>query len=107
MALERLQALAAARVPDLDRPVVRRRRQPCRVVREGDRRDPIAMALERLQALAAARIPDLDGLVALTPTRASAESCEKATELTLLAMALERLQARAAACIPDLDRLVV
>ena len=31
MALERLQARATACVPDLDRPVVRRRREPCRV----------------------------------------------------------------------------
>ena len=35
MALERLEALAAARIPDLDRLVVRRRRQPGRVVGEG------------------------------------------------------------------------
>ena len=50
MALERLQARAAAGVPDLDGPVVGRLRQPGRVVREGHRVDPIAMALERLQA---------------------------------------------------------
>src|SRR5271156_2030833 len=50
MALERLQALATACIPDLDRAVVRRRREPCRVVREGDRVDRTAMALERLQA---------------------------------------------------------
>ena len=48
--LERLQAGPAAGVPDLDRAVVRRRRQPGRVVREGDRPDRIAVALERLQA---------------------------------------------------------
>ena len=35
MALERLEALAAARIPDLDRLVVRCRRQPGRVVGEG------------------------------------------------------------------------
>jgi hypothetical protein len=32
MALERLQALATAHIPDLDRAVVRRRRQLSRVV---------------------------------------------------------------------------
>jgi hypothetical protein len=63
MALERLQARAAARVPDLDGPVPGRRRQPGRVVREGYRPDKMAMALERLQARAAARVPDLDGPV--------------------------------------------
>src|SRR5438270_302320 len=72
MALERLEALAtarildldcpvaAARVPCLDRPVVRRRRQPRRIVGEGHRPDHIAMALERLEALVTARIPNLD-----------------------------------------------
>ena len=40
-------------VPDLDSPVVRRRREPGRVVRKGDGADPIAMPLERRQALAA------------------------------------------------------
>ena len=35
MALERLQALATARVPDLGRVVVGRRREPGRVVGEG------------------------------------------------------------------------
>ena len=35
MALERLQALAAARVPDLNCLVVGRRREPGRVVGEG------------------------------------------------------------------------
>jgi hypothetical protein len=41
MALGRPQALATACIPDLDRVVIRRRREPCRVVREGDRPDPI------------------------------------------------------------------
>ena len=50
MALERLQARAAAGVPDLDGVVAGRRRQPGRVVREGHRPDKTAMALERLQA---------------------------------------------------------
>jgi len=35
LALERLQARAAVSIPDLDGLVMRRRRQPCRVVREG------------------------------------------------------------------------
>ena len=35
MALKRLQALAAARVPDLDRLIIGRRREPGRVVGEG------------------------------------------------------------------------
>jgi hypothetical protein len=35
MALERLQARAAVSILDLDSPVVGRRRQPRRVVREG------------------------------------------------------------------------
>jgi hypothetical protein len=52
MALERLQARAAAGVPDLDGAIVRRRRQPGRVVREGHRLDDIAMALECLQTRA-------------------------------------------------------
>jgi len=63
MALERLQARAAACIPDLDRAVVRCRSQPRRVVREGHRGDITAMALERLQARAAACIPDLDRAV--------------------------------------------
>ena len=54
MALERLQARAAAGVPDLDGAVVGRRRQPRRVVREGHGMDTTAMALERLQARAPA-----------------------------------------------------
>ena len=49
MILDRLQARAAVSIPDLDGAVVRRRRQPGRVVREGYGPDPIAMALERLQ----------------------------------------------------------
>jgi hypothetical protein len=61
-ALERLQARAAAGVPDLDGPVVRRRRQPGRVVREGHGVDRTAMALERLHARAAA-----DVQISLTP----------------------------------------
>jgi hypothetical protein len=63
MALERLQAHATAGVPDLNGPVVGRRRQPGRVVREGHREDLTAMALKRLQARAAAGVPDLDGPV--------------------------------------------
>ena len=35
VALEHLQARAAVSIPDLDGLVMRRRRQPCRVVREG------------------------------------------------------------------------
>jgi hypothetical protein len=35
MARKRLQAYAAVRIPDLDRPVARSRGQPRRVVREG------------------------------------------------------------------------
>jgi hypothetical protein len=52
MALERVQTLAAARIPHLDSPVPGRRRQPRRVVREGHRAHIIAMALERLQTRA-------------------------------------------------------
>jgi hypothetical protein len=52
MVLECLQACAAVSIPDLDGPVIRRRRQPCRVVREGHGLDTTAMALERLQARA-------------------------------------------------------
>ena len=47
--VERLQTRAAARIPHLDGPVVRRQRQPGRVVREGHQANPITMALERLQ----------------------------------------------------------
>jgi hypothetical protein len=64
MALERLQARAAVRIPDLDGIVPQRRRQLRRVVREGYRVDTIAMALERLQARAAVCIPDLNSIVA-------------------------------------------
>ena len=46
MALERLQARAAAGVPDLDGAVVRPRRQPGRVVREGHRVDAIVSSVE-------------------------------------------------------------
>jgi hypothetical protein len=63
MALERLQARAAAGVPDLDGAVEGRRRQPHRVVREGHRGDPTAMALKRMHTRAAACIPDLDSVV--------------------------------------------
>ena len=35
MPLKRLEAVAAACIPDLDRSIVRRRREPGRVVREG------------------------------------------------------------------------
>jgi hypothetical protein len=52
MALKRLQARAAMSILDLDGPVVRRRRQPRRVVREGYGGDIVAIALERLQACA-------------------------------------------------------
>jgi hypothetical protein len=67
MALERLQARAAAGIPDLDGAVAgrRRRRQLFRVVREGHRVDQIAMALKRLQARAAACIPDLNSVIVL------------------------------------------
>jgi hypothetical protein len=51
---ERLQARAAAGIPDLDRLVPRCRRQPGRVVREGHGVDNVSMALERLQARAPA-----------------------------------------------------
>ena len=60
MPLKRLEAVAAARIPDLDRAVARRRREPGRVVREGDRQDGVAVPLENLEAVAAARIPDLN-----------------------------------------------
>jgi hypothetical protein len=50
MALERLDAGAAASIPDPDGLVVRRRREPRRVVREGYRADRAAMAHERLEA---------------------------------------------------------
>ena len=50
MALERLQAGATAGVPDLDRVVVRARRQPAPVLREHYRADRRAVAFERLQA---------------------------------------------------------
>ena len=60
---ERLQALAAVCVLDLDRAVIRRRRQPRRVVGEGHRVDGTAVALERLQALAAVCVLDLDRAV--------------------------------------------
>lgn len=63
MALEGLQACIAARIPDFDCAVIRRRRQLGRVVREGDWSDSTAMALEGVPARAAARIPDLDRLV--------------------------------------------
>ena len=48
--MKRLQALAAAGIPDLDRVIVRRRREPARVAREGYGRNSTAVALERLQA---------------------------------------------------------
>ncbi|KAK3216193.1 hypothetical protein GRF29_8g2546179 [Pseudopithomyces chartarum] len=105
MALERLQARAAARIPDLDRPVVRCRGEPRRVVGEGHRVDGTAMAPERLQARAAARIPDLDRPVVRCrgePRRVVGEGHRQDPT----AMALERLQARAPAishCWPDRD----
>jgi len=46
MALEGLETLSAVRVPDLDRLIVRRRREPGRVVGEDHRVDETAVALE-------------------------------------------------------------
>jgi hypothetical protein len=63
MALKRLQARAAIRVPDLDGAVVGRRRQLGRVVRAGHRINTTTMALERLQARAAAGVLDYDSVV--------------------------------------------
>ena len=50
MALERLEALATACIPDFDRLVGGRGREPGRVVGEGDRVNAMAMALKRLEA---------------------------------------------------------
>jgi hypothetical protein len=89
---KRLQAGAAARIPDLNRLVGRRRREPCRVVREGHGPDLTAMPLERRQAGAAARIPDLNRLVG----RRRREPCRVVGEghgPDLTAMPLERRQA--------------
>jgi len=63
MAFKRLQAHAAAGVPDLNHIIARRRRQLRRIVREGYREDPMAMAFKRLQAHATAGVPDLDRAV--------------------------------------------
>jgi hypothetical protein len=93
MALERLQAHAAAGVPDLDGSVARRRRQPGRIVRESHRHDRTAMALERLQAHAAAGVPDLDGAVARR-RRQPGRIVREGHRADRTAMALERLQAR-------------
>ncbi|KAJ8065096.1 hypothetical protein OCU04_005809 [Sclerotinia nivalis] len=49
MPLEYLLQYTRSRVPDLDRLVVRCRRQQLRVDREGNRVDPTAMPLERLK----------------------------------------------------------
>lgn len=57
MALERLNALAAVRVPYLDRAVPGGGRQPGRVMGEGYREDPAAVALECLNALTATHVP--------------------------------------------------
>jgi hypothetical protein len=50
--LERLQRRARRRVPEPDRTVLRRRRQPRAVRRERDRRDPLRVPRERLQCRA-------------------------------------------------------
>ena len=50
MAFERLEAFARGRVPDLDGAIRRCRGEALVVVREGDRRDLVAMAFERLEA---------------------------------------------------------
>ena len=63
MPLKRLEAVAAARIPDPDRSIERRRREPGRVVREGHRLDGAAMPLKRLEAVATAYIPDLDRII--------------------------------------------
>src|SRR5690349_10514205 len=107
MALEGLQARPAARIPDLDRLVPRRRRQLGRVVREGYRVDRTAMALERLQARPAARIPDLDRLVPRR-RRQLGRVVREGYRPDRTAMALEGLQARAPAIAhswPDRDFL--
>src|SRR5438477_610168 len=93
MALERLQALATARIPDLDRAVIRRRREPCRIMGEDDAVSHKAMAIERLLALSTARIRDLDRAV----VRRRCEPCRVVGEgdrVNHIAMALKRLQAR-------------
>jgi hypothetical protein len=57
MALERLQARARRRVPELDDSVVRCRREPVAARREHDRSNPVAVALERLQERVRRRVP--------------------------------------------------
>jgi hypothetical protein len=93
MTLERLQARAAAGVPDLDGPVSGRRRQLGGVVREGHRVDRTAMALGRLQACAAAGVPNLDSPVP-GRRRQPVGVVQEGHRHDLTAMALERLQAR-------------
>jgi hypothetical protein len=46
--LERRDALARCSIPDLDRLIVRRRRESCRIVRPSHGIDSVAMPLERL-----------------------------------------------------------
>ena len=60
MALERLEALAAAHVLDLNCPVSRRQREPGWVVGEGYWLDGIAIALKHLEALTIAYVLDLN-----------------------------------------------
>ena len=63
MTLKRLEAGAAASIPDPDGVIARRRREPLRVGREGYRDNWTAMALKHLETGAAAGIPDPDGVV--------------------------------------------
>src|SRR5256885_1767363 len=83
MALERLQARAAARIPDLDG-VLRRRRYQLRGVGRGDEGGGAARVVVRLLAGAAASIKEQDGLLVRRP----------------LALVREAVRARAAAGMP-------
>ena len=105
-AVERLQTLARRRVPDLDGAIVRSRRELPRVVREHDRRDPIAMALERLQTLARRRVPDLDGAI-VRSRRELPRVVREHDRPDPIAMAVERLQTLARRRVPDLDGAIV
>src|SRR5437588_274916 len=101
MPLERIQVLAAGRVPDLNRPIGTGRGQPATVGTEGHDPGRVAIHRARVQLLAAGRVPDLDRL---TGTRRPPPLAVGTHAHALAGMPLERAQLPTAGRVPNLDR---
>lgn len=103
---ERLQALAARRVPYSTETVVARRHNERSIAVEVNGRDGIRVSGKRFQTLSCSHIPDTYGLVEAAGDNEIALRIEIATE-DVIAVAFEGLQTFAAAQLPNLQRLVV